>query len=191
MLVREGTSFCLIIAYLSRSPRAGIAQAAVANASCSLQNATYAGRILKNGGLNIKPSSEACWKECKCAQRPETRNEPLVAFWLPPFQIMSAHLGLTITRSSADGVFGGDRHTEKCNAWTWCADELGCMDENGRLMPFKGCQLKDEPMQAWGLPSQRQVASHKIANYFSGYLRRAHSFTPITMAHPSLEPFEH
>ncbi|BDA50039.1 probable glycosyltransferase 2 [Coccomyxa sp. Obi] len=111
----------------ARSPRAGIAQAAVANASCSLQNATYAGRILKSGSLNIKPSSEACWKECK--------------------------------------------HTEKCNAWTWCADELGCMDENGHLIPFKGCQLKDEPMQAWGLPSQRQVASHKIANYFSGYLR--------------------
>lgn len=63
------------------------------------------------------------------------------------------------------------RHTDKCNAWTWCVDESGCMDENGQLIPFKGCQLKDEPMQAWGLPSQRQVQRHKIANYFSGYMR--------------------
>lgn len=50
-----------------RSPRAAIALSAVANASCSLQNASYAGRVLRIGGANIKPSSEACWKDCKCA----------------------------------------------------------------------------------------------------------------------------
>jgi hypothetical protein len=64
------------------------------------------------------------------------------------------------------------RHESECNAWTWCADEAGCRDESGDLIPFKGCQLKEEPMQAWGLPSRQQAKYMRISNYFSGYMRR-------------------
>jgi hypothetical protein len=41
------------------------AESAVANASCSLADATYAGRIIIAGYANIKTSAEHCWKACK------------------------------------------------------------------------------------------------------------------------------
>ena len=43
------------------------AESAVANASCSLANATYNGRLIVAGEANIKTSAEACWKACKYA----------------------------------------------------------------------------------------------------------------------------
>lgn len=37
----------------------------------------------------------------------------------------------------------------------------------------RGCQLKEEPMQAWGLPSRSTAATLRPATYFSGYIKRA------------------
>ena len=64
------------------------------------------------------------------------------------------------------------RHRDGCTAWTWCAEESGCTDDRGQEIPFKGCQLKNEPMQAWGLPSARMAESMKVANSYSGYIKR-------------------
>ena len=54
----------------------------------------------------------------------------------------------------------------------WCAEESGCTDDSGRGIPFKACQLKREPMQAWGLPSASMAHSMKVANSYSGYIKR-------------------
>lgn len=54
----------------------------------------------------------------------------------------------------------------------WCAEESGCTDDMGSEIPYRGCQLKKEPMQAWGLPSASLAQSMKVANSFSGYIKR-------------------
>ena len=70
---------------------------------------------------------------------------------------------------------GPCRHKDGCTAWMWCAEESGCTDDTGSEIPFRGCQLKNEPMQAWGLPSVSLVDSMKVANSYSGYIKREHS----------------
>ena len=37
----------------------------------------------------------------------------------------------------------------------------------------RGCQLKDEPMQAWGMPSRGTAQALKPSTYYSGYIKRA------------------
>ena len=64
------------------------------------------------------------------------------------------------------------RHRDGCTAWAWCAEESGCTDDRGEEIPFRGCQLKNEPMQAWGLPSASMAESMKLANSYSGYMKR-------------------
>ncbi len=69
------------------------------------------------------------------------------------------------------------RHKDGCTAWMWCAEESGCTDDRGLEVPFKGCQLKNEPMQAWGLPSASLAESMKVANSYSGYIKRENPLT--------------
>ncbi len=42
----------------------------VEDTSCVLANATYAGRILRAGGSNVKPNADQCWQACKCGPSP-------------------------------------------------------------------------------------------------------------------------
>ncbi len=63
----------------------------------------------------------------------------------------------------------------------WCAEESGCTDDRGQEIPFRGCQLKNEPMQAWGLPSASLAESMKVANSYSGYIKREHLSGPCTL----------
>ena len=71
------------------------------------------------------------------------------------------------------------RHRDGCTAWIWCAEESGCTDDRGQEIPFRGCQLKNEPMQAWGLPSASLAASMKVANSYSGYIKREGPSAPL------------
>lgn len=170
--------------------RAAIAPAIqeVNASACSLARADYKGHIVLLD--KHRTSAEACWKACRLGWcHPEQDDSSGVSvlrlLWLSPFSsafaadvlieaardcvqpYLTAHLGHCLL--SADGFC---RHKDSCTAWIWCAEESGCIDDRGQEIPFRGCQLKNEPMQAWGLPSASMAETMKVANLYSGYIKR-------------------
>ena len=65
------------------------------------------------------------------------------------------------------------RNETSCNAWTWCADEETCPDERGVAIPLHGCQLKEEPVEPWGLPDEAYVKRFQPSTFASGYMKSA------------------
>ena len=58
-----------------------------------------------------------------------------------------------------------------CNAWTWCETKTGCMDELLTVIPFKGCQLKWDPHEPWGVPADELIRGFKPSVFTSGYVK--------------------
>ena len=59
-----------------------------------------------------------------------------------------------------------------CNAWTWCYDKDGCTDELLSAIPYRGCQLKWDPHEPWGVPTQELAKGYAPSMYTTGYLKR-------------------
>ena len=51
-------------------------------------------------------------------------------------------------------------------------DERGCVDELLASVPFHGCQMKWEPHEPWGVPTQELAKSFKPSVFMSGYIKR-------------------
>ena len=51
-------------------------------------------------------------------------------------------------------------------------DERGCTDELLSAIPYHGCQLKWEPHEPWGVPTQELAKSFKPSVFTSGYIKR-------------------
>ena len=71
-----------------------------------------------------------------------------------------------------DGVFPCGRANYDCNAWTWCYDKDGCTDELLSAIPYRGCQLKWDPHEPWGVPTQELAKGYAPSMYTTGYLKR-------------------
>lgn len=63
------------------------------------------------------------------------------------------------------------RKHANCTAWFYCQDAKKCADEQDNWVPEKGCQLKWEPRQPWGIPQGQGLLS-RPSTYASGYVKR-------------------
>lgn len=50
-------------------------------------------------------------------------------------------------------------------------DKAGCLDELLTSIPYRGCQLKWEPHEPWGMPTLEVARSFKPSAYTSGYVK--------------------
>ena len=64
------------------------------------------------------------------------------------------------------------RANENCNAWTWCESKEGCMDELLTSIPYRGCQLKWDPHEPWGVPADEMIREFRPSTFTSGYIKR-------------------
>ena len=69
------------------------------------------------------------------------------------------------------------RRLGNCDAWTYCEEATGCIDELGNPFATHGCNLKHEPLQPSGIPSPGLVERMRPTTFSSGYIKRAFFFT--------------
>ena len=48
----------------------------------------------------------------------------------------------------------------------------GCTDELLTHIPYRGCQLKWDPHEPWGVPTQELAKGYAPSMYTTGYLKR-------------------
>ncbi|KAK9903381.1 hypothetical protein WJX75_004474 [Coccomyxa subellipsoidea] len=95
----------------------------------------------------------------------------------PPAGLFSK-LGKVITpgrqniKSSASDCAVACESDQNCNAWTWCDDHSSCTDELLTQIPYRGCQLKWNPHEPWGVPSDELTKSFQPSVSTSGYIKR-------------------
>ena len=58
-----------------------------------------------------------------------------------------------------------------CNAWTWCDDPTSCTDELLTQIPYRGCQLKWDPHEPWGVPADELTKNFQPSVFTSGYIK--------------------
>lgn len=65
----------------------------------------------------------------------------------------------------------GCRADYNCNAWTWCDDTNSCTDELLTQIPYRGCQLKWDPHEPWGVPADELTKNFQPSMFTSGYIK--------------------
>ena len=59
---------------------------------------------------------------------------------------------------------------DACVSWWWCDQREGCLDEDGRSLPFKGCELRSKTLvRRLGQPP----AGWRLPTFAVGYMKRA------------------
>ncbi|CAL8464438.1 g3973 [Coccomyxa elongata] len=95
----------------------------------------------------------------------------------PPNGLFSK-LGKIITpggqniKSSARECAAACEANYNCNAWTWCDDNNSCTDELLTQIPYRGCQLKWDPHEPWGVPADELTKNFQPSVFTSGYIKR-------------------
>lgn len=70
-------------------------------------------------------------------------------------------------KTRSQGCWQACKDTEGCQYWFWCDHREGCVDHNGRDIPYKGCELRRwDVIEALGeAPSQ-----WKLSSFAMGYM---------------------
>lgn len=104
----------------------------------------------------VIPQQGMCLRSKVCTQAPTSLAHPSRTLRTPPVQ--------DCWQSCKDDA--------ACASWWWCDQREGCHDEDGRPIPFKGCELRratvvrrlGQPLPGWRLPT-----------FAAGFMKREHT----------------